>query len=109
MSDLCLCGHPQLTHLNDSEGRRGRGKCSGTRRLWLRPPPKSVKGPTDDVLDAKRAEKLFEHHRAKALKHPNYQSKFAKLYARGYLNVDCTCPTYHLVDLGQVSIIKPGG
>jgi len=98
MSDnLCLCGHLKVSHMRD------RGRCCGTDtfifgRMALKPPPNVKLLDPENKEHVKTWNKILEDVKA---------SRRDLVRQRKFRYLDCTCPMFHLIDLGQVKILTP--
>jgi len=95
----CKCGHLRIHHLG-VKGDRGRCPCATTYVFSSIPEGFSVP-PTTKILnpkvkaDVKLWEKILDGYRLEMKK---------RVMKRGYAYLDCPCPMFHLVDLGQIKL-----
>lgn len=105
MGERCRCGHTKFQHLNDSDGRIGRHRCTATVRRYFQDQPVEL---GDLVLTSEQTKIILQKEVEAARKSSNYEQRLAKMLARGYDIITCECQMYHLVDLGQVILHVPG-
>lgn len=101
--DPCKCGHIRITHLNS--GGHGRGKCTSTKTYAIvsGPPPHKLPGYVE-LLDIHKKEDVNIWNRILGELRPTMRAKVMK---RGYAYLECPCPMFHLVDLGQIKLEVP--
>ena len=98
----CKCGHLRIHHLG-VDGNRGRCPSTITYMLAMVPSGFSVP-PTTKILnpnkesDVKIWNEIIDGYR------PGMRKRVMK---RGYAYLDCPCPMFHLVDIGQVKVVTP--
>ena len=100
---ICKCGHLRIHHL----GQKGdRGKCPCTTTYVFGNLPPGQVAPHVKVLnprveaDVKIWSGILDSYRPTMKK---------RVMHRGYAYLDCPCPMFHLVDLGQIKLEVPGG
>ena len=101
--NVCLCGHLKVHHCRDRKG--GRGKCPCTTTFVFSEIPITFAVPSNTKILNPRAEVDVKTW-TKILK--GYSgTKKTRVRKRGYAYLDCSCPMFHLVDLGQIKLEIP--
>lgn len=99
--NVCLCGHLKVSHL----GRDSRKKCTGTTTaLFGTFPPGFATSPNVKKLSPHNERDLQTWNRILKELRPGMREKAKK---RGYVYLDCSCPMFHLVELGQIKLERP--
>ena len=98
----CKCGHLRIHHLG-VKGDRGRCPCTTT-YVFAGIPQGFAVPPTTKVLNPKNE----EHVRLWNNILNGYKgAKKTRVRKRGYAYLDCLCPMFHLIDLGQIKLEIP--